>query len=92
MVRRGRGVRGVTGFLFSGNSPKNVFDAIYGAAACTFIETDHVLGVVVADGLQVAELSLAGGFIQKRMRIGYRLLLLLFVQRNLLFCHLSASR
>lgn len=25
------------------------------------------------------------------MRIGYRLLLLLFVQRNLLFCHLSAS-
>lgn len=85
-------MRGVTGFLFSGNSPKNVFDAIYGAAACTFIETDHVLGVVVADGLQVAELSLAGGFIQKRMRIGYRLLLLLFVQRNLLFCHLSASR
>lgn len=69
-----------------------MFDAIYGAAACTFIETDHVLGVVVADGLQVAELSLAGGFIQKRMRIGYRLLLLLFVQRNLLFCHLSASR
>ena len=85
-------MRGVTGFLFSGNSPKNVFDAIYGAAACTFIETDHVLGVVVADGLQVAELSLAGGFIQKRMRIGYRLLLLFFVQRNLLFCHLSASR
>lgn len=43
-----------------------MFDAIYGAAACTFIETDHVLGVVVADGLQVAELSLAGGFIQKQ--------------------------
>lgn len=92
MVRRGRGVRGVTGFLFSGNSPKNVFDAIYGAAACTFIETDHVLGVVVADGLQVAELSLAGGFIQKQDADRIRLLLLLFVQRNLLFCHLSASR
>lgn len=59
-------MRGVTGFLFSGNSPKNVFDAIYGAAACTFIETDHVLGVVIADGIQVAELSLAGGFIQKQ--------------------------
>lgn len=43
-----------------------MFDAIYGAAACTFIETDYVLGVVVADGLQVAELSLAGGFIQKQ--------------------------
>lgn len=92
MVRRGRGVRGVTGFLFSGNSPKNVFDAIYGAAACTFIETDHVLGVVVADGLQVAELSLAGGFIQKQDADRIRLLLLLFVQRNLLFCHLSAIR
>lgn len=85
-------MRGVTGFLFSGNSPKNVFDAIYGAAACTFIETDHVLGVVVADGLQVAELSLAGGFIQKQDADRIRLLLLLFVQRNLLFCHLSAIR
>lgn len=69
-----------------------MFDAIYGAAACTFIETDHVLGVVVADGLQVAELSLAGGFIQKQDADRIRLLLLLFVQRNLLFCHLSAIR
>lgn len=85
-------MRGVAGFLFSGNSPKNVFDAIYGAAACPFIETDHVLGVVVADGLQVAELSLAGGVIQKQDAVGYRLLLLLFVQRNPLFCRLSASR
>ena len=85
-------MRGVIGFLFSGNSPKNVFDAIYGAAACPFIEIDHVLGVVVADGLQVAELSLSGGFIQEQDAVGYRLLLLLFVQRNPLFCHLSASR
>lgn len=69
-----------------------MFDAICGAAACPFIETDHVLGVVVADGLQVAELSLAGGVIQKQDAVGYRLLLLLFVQRNPLFCRLSASR
>lgn len=45
-----------------------VLDSIHTASAGPFVQTHHILGIVVSDGLEVAELSFPGLFVGEKIR------------------------